>query len=474
MRLPDFTTARLLVAGDLMLDRYWLGDAHRVSPEAPVPVVRVTGEESRAGGAGNVALNAAALGASVDLVGPVGADREADLLEEHLAAAGVRGHLLRQDAVPTPVKLRVLGRSQQLLRLDFEEDLSASVSEGLADLYRGLLAGADLVVLSDYGKGTLTRAAEWIAWARSTDCPVLVDPKGADFTPYQGATALTPNGAELAAVVGEWATDADLAERGERLCRDLGLEALVVTRGKAGLTLLQSGVEPVHLPARAREVFDVTGAGDTVLATLAAARGCGEPWESAADLANLAGAEVVARLGTAVVHPADLRHRRGGDGAGGGGLSEDEAVQAAADARTRGERLVMTNGCFDLLHAGHVAYLEEAAALGERLLVAVNDDASVRRLKGDDRPVTPLEQRMAVLAGLAAVDWVVAFAEDDPSRLVERIRPDVLAKGGDYRPSEVAGYSAVTESGGEVRVLPYREGCSSTAMVEAIRGGRGS
>lgn len=469
MRLPDFTTARLLVAGDLMLDRYWSGDAQRVSPEAPVPVVRVTGEETRAGGAGNVALNAAALGAGVALVGPVGADREADLLEEHLTSAGVRGHLLRQEAVPTPVKLRVLGRSQQLLRLDFEEDLSASGSEPLADLYRELLDDADLVVLSDYGKGTLGRVTEWIDWARSAGRPVLVDPKGTDFTRYRGATALTPNGAELAAVVGDWATEADLAQRGQRLCRDLGLEALVVTRGKAGMTLIRDGAEPVHFPARAREVFDVTGAGDTVLATLAAARGCGEPWESAADLANLAAAEVVARLGTAMVGPADLRHRWR-DGTAGGALGEEEAVQAAADARARGERLVMTNGCFDLLHAGHVAYLEEAAALGERLLVAVNDDASVRRLKGDGRPVTPLEQRMAVLGGLAAVDWVVAFAEDDPTRLVERIRPDVLVKGGDYRPSQVAGYTAVTEAGGEVRILPYREGCSSTAMVEAIRG----
>jgi len=469
MRLPDFTNARLLIAGDRMLDRYWSGDAHRVSPEAPVPVVRVTGEGSRAGGAGNVALNAAALGAAVDLVGPVGADREADLLEAHLGSAGVRGQLLRQDTVPTPVKLRVLGRSQQLLRLDFEEDLSASGSEALADLYRGLLPDADLVVLSDYGKGTLSRASEWIGWARSAGRPVLVDPKGADFTRYRGATALTPNGTELATVVGDWATEADLVQRGERLCRDLGLEALVVTRGKVGLTLIRDGIEPVHFPARAREVFDVTGAGDTVLATLAAARGCGEPWESAADLANLAGAEVVARLGTAVVRPADLRHR-GRDGGCGRGLAEEEAVQSAADARARGERLVMTNGCFDLLHAGHVAYLEEAAALGERLLVAVNDDASVRRLKGEDRPVTPLEQRMTVLGGLAAVDWVVAFAEDDPSRLVERIRPDVLVKGGDYRPVEVAGYSAVTAAGGEVRILPYRAGGSSSAMVEAIRG----
>lgn len=473
MELPDFTGARLLIAGDLMLDRYWSGAAGRISPEAPVPVVRVEAEETRAGGAGNVALNAAGLGTGVDLIGIAGTDREADLLEAHLDSAGVQGHLIRQESVPTLVKLRVLARHQQLVRLDFEEDLAGCDLKALKARFGELLAGADGVVLSDYAKGTLANAGALIESARAAGCPVLVDPKGADFARYRGATVLTPNRAELEAVVGPWASDAELEERADRVRSELGLEALIVTRGGEGMSIVRTGAAPVHLPARAREVFDVTGAGDTVVATLAAARACGESWEASARFANLAAGEVVGRLGAATIRPQDLRRARARITSSRAGLDEEEAVRLAEEARAREERLVMTNGCFDLLHAGHVACLEEAASLGDRLMVAVNDDDSVRRLKGEGRPINPLEQRMAVLAGLAAVDWVVPFAEDDPARLVERILPDVLAKGGDYRPEDVAGYEAVTGAGGEVRVLPFREGCSSSGILEAIRAGPG-
>ena len=470
MPIPPFSQARLLVAGDLMVDRYWSGGTDRISPEAPVPVVRIQGEEIRPGGAGNVALNAASLGARVSVLGFTGDDPQAEALESRLGEEGVASDFIRDPGIATLIKLRVLSRHQQLIRLDFEDGFQDCDGAELGRRFRGGLAAADAVLLSDYGKGTLRDVPALIEAARAAGKPVLVDPKGTDFTRYRGATVITPNRGELEAVVGRCADAADLSARADELRRELDLDAVLVTRGEQGMTLVRAGAEPAHFSTRAREVYDVTGAGDTVIATLGAALAAGEGWEEAVDLANLAAGVVVGRLGTASVTPAELRRARLRDEQGGHRVvSEERLLQLAADAREHGERLVMTNGCFDLLHAGHVAYLEEAAALGDRLIVAVNDDESVRRLKGEGRPVNPLEQRMAVLAGLAAVDWVVPFGEDTPERLIGRVLPDVLVKGGDYRPEEIAGHRAVTEAGGEVVVLPFREGCSSSGIIAGIR-----
>ena len=470
-RLPDFPRARVLVAGDVMLDRYWHGPASRVSPEAPVPVVRVQGLEERPGGAANVALNVAALGAGVELLGAVGEDEAAAGLARRLEAAGVRARLLPVPGAATVVKLRVLSRHQQLLRLDFEDGLPGLPGEALRAAFREALPGAGAVVLSDYAKGTLREVEALVAEAREAGLPVLVDPKGRDFRRYRGATLLTPNLAELEAAAGPCPDEAALAARAAEVLEACRLEALLVTRGERGMSLFRPGRDPLHLPARAREVYDVTGAGDTVMAVLAAALAAGAPLERAVVLANAAAGVVVARLGTAAVGPEELRWALGEEAAAvRRGVLEEEALLAElARARARGERIVMTNGCFDLLHAGHVAYLREARALGDRLLVAVNDDASVRRLKGPSRPVTPLGQRMAVLAALEAVDWVVPFAEDTPERLVRRVLPDVLVKGGDWRPEQVAGGAAVTAAGGRVVILPYREGLSTTALIRRCR-----
>ncbi|KPV39141.1 heptose 1-phosphate adenyltransferase [Thiohalorhabdus denitrificans] len=470
MSIPDFSAARLLVVGDLMLDRYWSGATGRISPEAPVPVVRVDGEEVRAGGAGNVALNAAALGGQSTLLGFTGQDEEADLLGRCLQHGGVDWRFLRNPRIKTLVKLRILSRNQQLIRLDFEDGLEECDWPVLREQYNELLSQAEVVVLSDYAKGTLADPAELIRLARCEGKKVLVDPKGDDFRRYRGASALTPNREEFEAVVGPCADEAEVVRKAEHLRGELDLEALLVTRGEKGVTLVRAGQETVHFPTRAREVYDVTGAGDTVIATLGTALAAGESWEASVSLANLAAGVVVGRLGTVGVTPAELRRAQLAEERGGKRVLDEEALAlSVADAQAHGERVVFTNGCFDLLHAGHVAYLEEAAALGDRLVVAVNDDDSVQRLKGEGRPVNPLDQRMAVLAGLAAVDWVVPFSEDTPARLIERLRPDVLAKGGDYRPEAIAGYDTVTAAGGEVVVLPYREGCSSSRMMEAIR-----
>lgn len=466
--VPDFSGTRVLVAGDVMLDRYWSGSTDRVSPEAPVPVVRIAGAQDRAGGAGNVALNLAALGVTTSLAGICGADGEGRALGAALEAAGIDARLRMIEGLATITKLRVLSRHQQLIRLDFEAPDAHYDCRELEGAYRDALRGADVVVLSDYAKGSLSDAPALIKAARQAGKPVLVDPKGRDFRRYAGASLLTPNRGEFEAVVGPCRDETEFRERAEALRRELKLDALLVTRSEQGMTLFAGDHEVVHLPTHAREVFDVTGAGDTVIATLAAALAAGQSFADAAALANVAAGVVVGKLGAATVTPAELHFALHGEV---DGVLDEVALAAAMTvARERGERVVMTNGCFDILHAGHVAYLRAARALGDRLVVAVNDDDSVRRLKGEGRPVNGLADRMAVLSGLGAVDWVVPFSEDTPERLICSLLPDLLVKGGDYRPEDVAGADCVIRNGGEVRILEYIDGRSTSGVIERIRG----
>jgi D-beta-D-heptose 7-phosphate kinase/D-beta-D-heptose 1-phosphate adenosyltransferase len=469
--VPDFRNARVLVAGDVMLDRYWHGPAGRISPEAPVPVVRVEDIEERPGGGANVAMNLASLGVTTRLLGLTGDDEPARRLEALVEAAGVATHLERMASCTTTTKLRVLSRNQQLIRLDFENDASRFPAGALDGLFAAHLADVGMVVLSDYGKGSLNGIETQIAAARAAGATVLVDPKGADFERYRRASGITPNLAEFEAVVGRCGDESVFEARGEELRASLELDFLLVTRSERGMSLFSAADGIVHLPAAAREVYDVTGAGDTVIAVTAAGLAAGLPVRRAAALANLASGLVVGKLGVASVTPEELRlelHRRGTGGRG--FMAEDALVEAVRQCQARGERVVMTNGCFDILHAGHISYLEEAKSLGDRLVVAVNDDDTVRRLKGDGRPINRLADRLAVLSGLAAVDWVVPFSGDTPERLISRVLPDVLVKGGDYRPEDIAGRTSVLANGGEVRVLGYRDGRSTSAIVERIRG----
>lgn len=467
--MPCFTQASVLVVGDVMLDRYWHGSTGRISPEAPVPVVKVEHREDRPGGAANVALNIAALGAQAQLVGVTGRDEAADSLQQRLQAAGVAVCFQQRADQPTIIKLRVLSRHQQLLRLDFEEPFQTDTQALLAAV-KGLLNGAGVLVLSDYGKGALQNHAALIRLARERGIPVLADPKGQDFTIYRGATLLTPNLGEFEAVVGPCTDEGSLVSKGLALIDQLQLEALLVTRGEQGMTLLRPGCVELHLPARAREVFDVTGAGDTVISTLAAALAAGESLPEAVALANLAAGIVVGKLGTAAISMPELRRAvQLAAGSARGVMNLEPLLAVVEDARAQGEKVVFTNGCFDILHAGHVAYLEQARALGQRLIVAVNDDASVQRLKGPGRPVNNVDRRMAVLAGLEAVDWVVSFAQDTPEALLAQVRPDILVKGGDYGLEEVVGAELVRSYGGRVAVLGLLENSSTTAIVDKIR-----
>jgi len=488
--LPRFDEACVLVIGDLMLDRYWEGRASRISPEAPVPVVKVERIEDRPGGAGNVALNLAALGVQTRVWGVTGDDEAADSLQDMLRRAGVDCAFTRVPGQPTITKLRVISQHQQLIRLDFEAPVGAAPGAWSPVDLAARLDGCGALVLSDYAKGALLRPAEVIAAARARGIPVLVDPKGVDFARYRGASVLTPNLQEFEAIVGACPNEAELAVRAQQLIAQHGLGALLVTRGEHGMTLLQAGQQARHFPARAREVFDVTGAGDTVIGVLAAAMAAGAGLPEAVRLANIAAGIVVGKLGTAVVGAPELRqalwqdhgveHAAQRAASPGGSQGDDFRVErgvrsleqlqsAVAAARARGERLVFTNGCFDLLHAGHVRYLEQARQLGDRLIVAVNSDASVRRLKGRGRPINPQARRMAVLAALGAVDWVVGFGEDTPVELLRALRPDVLAKGGDYVDKEdVVGWDIVEAYGGEVRLMGVVDDVSTTAIVSRI------
>lgn len=466
LQLPDYSPITVLVAGDTMLDRYWTGSTQRISPEAPVPVVKVADRDERPGGAGNVALNITSLGARAIVLGLIGDDEAGQVLIDSLGTQrGVQARLQRLAGKPTITKLRVLSRHQQLLRLDFEENYSSADSHGLLDPFAQLLAGVQAVILSDYGKGTLALAPEFISRASARGIPVLVDPKSPDFSHYRNATLVTPNLQEFQAAVGTCTSEQELVSKGENLMQRHQIAALLVTRSEQGMSLLQRDQAPLHIPAQAREVFDVTGAGDTVIAVLAASLAAGMPLTAAAETANLAAGIVVGKLGAASVNVAELRRAfHDLHSAEQNVVSEQELLQLVADARAHGETIVMTNGCFDILHAGHVSYLEQACKLGDRLIVAVNSDASVRRLKGAKRPIVGLAERMQVLAGLRAVDWVVAFDSDTPEQLICQVKPDVLVKGGDYRPEDIAG----NRCAGQTRVLHFLPGSSTTELIQKI------
>jgi len=467
--LPSFEKAQVLVIGDLMLDRYWHGGSSRISPEAPVQVVNVSQIEERPGGAGNVALNIASLGGNCQLLGITGCDEAAESLKTRLTAADIECDFEQVPDVPTITKLRVISRQQQLIRLDFEEHFKGRGTQGLYQRMQSRIAGCGALILSDYAKGTLEDIQPLIKLAKENHVPILVDPKGHDFSRYNGATLITPNLSEFEAVVGHCEDEQTLVSKGHELLKKHQWEALLITRGEHGMTLLRPDKPELHLPALAREVFDVTGAGDTVIGTLASALAAGSQIEDAVALANTAAGIVVVKLGTATVSAHELRRklRTIGD-TGSGSMNQQQLEMVVDEAKAHGEKIVMTNGCFDILHAGHVAYLQQAKTLGDRLIVAVNSDQSVRELKGEGRPVNPCDRRMSVLAALGSVDWVVEFNEDTPQRLIAEILPDILVKGGDYEVDQIAGAKEVMSNGGEVKILQFVDGVSTTKIIESI------
>jgi D-beta-D-heptose 7-phosphate kinase/D-beta-D-heptose 1-phosphate adenosyltransferase len=478
MTLPSFDPddpPELLVLGDVMVDRYLWGTCERVSPEAPVQVVTVQRETFSLGGAGNVLANLLALGARASLVGVVGADvahtPTLELLEQH----GARSDgLVRDTSRRTTVKTRVVATPQQIVRFDVETSaaISGEIAAALETRFRAALPGADVVVLSDYGKGVLTRelCERCIALCRAHDKPVLVDPKGSDYTKYRGATLLTPNRREAGAVTGVAMDSRQAVSRaGRKLLNECQLDACLITLSEDGMALF-TGPGDHFLPTEARQVFDVTGAGDTVIAAVAFGLACGSPLLDACKLANRAASVVVSKLGAATVTLAELRESEPASARSLSSkiVSEAELLAVLERDKRAGRKIVFTNGCFDVLHAGHVQLLAQAKQLGDVLVLALNSDASVRRLKGAGRPINPLRDRAVVLAGLASVDYIVAFEQDTPRALIEHVLPNVLVKGGDYRVETVVGADLVARSGGLVQILPLLEGRSTTGLLERL------
>ncbi|MEZ5669030.1 MAG: D-glycero-beta-D-manno-heptose-7-phosphate kinase [Alphaproteobacteria bacterium] len=478
--LPDFAGRRVLVVGDVMLDRFVYGEVARVSPEAPIPVFREGGTASEMlGGAGNLARNVAALGGNAVLVGLVGDDAEAATVRRLAAETpGFDARLVVDPARPTTVKTRFVSRGQQMLRVDRERAAAASdtVAGALSREMAAAVATADALVLSDYAKGVLAAAviADAVAAAGARGLPVLADPKTADLRGYGAVTVLTPNAGELAAATGmAVGSDAEAEAAARAALARCGAATLVVTRAERGMSVVPRDGAAIHWPARARQVFDVSGAGDTVMAVLALGLAAGLGVAEAAELANLAGGLVVQKAGTATVSRAELADALADAHSADAArkvVDRDTLAGRVAQWRDRGLRIGFTNGCFDLIHPGHASLLQQARAACDRLVVGLNSDASVRRLKGPDRPVQAEQARAAVLAALAAVDAVVLFDEDTPLNLIAAIRPDVLVKGADYTIETVVGADVVQGYGGQVLLADIRPGHSTTAII--ARSGR--
>lgn len=467
---------RILVIGDVMCDVYLWGTVSRISPEAPVPVFESMERRPALGGAANVAANLRALGCEVSLLSVIGADVAGQEIRTLLDKQGIAAAWLVEDpARPTTEKTRLIAHQQQMMRLDREDrsPLDHAMSHRVCEHAQALLPEVDGVVCSDYGKGLCTPGVlgPIFEQARAAGRPIIVDPKARDFSLYRGATVVKPNLAEVEQASGMRLEDeADIEEAAALLCRQSQVDALLVTRGKDGMSLFQPPQAPLHIPANARDVFDVTGAGDTVIAAFSMAVLSGLSFADAALLANAAAGIVVGKVGTAVVSPVELRAalQQQESTESRKVLERDALVRVVQQQRQQGRRMVFTNGCFDLLHVGHMRYLQQARLFGDLLVVALNDDASVLRLKGEQRPLIPQAERASVLAALACVDYVTVFSEDTPLELIRLLRPEVLVKGGDYVPETVVGRDEVESYGGSVEIVPYVEGVSTTHIIDSV------
>ena len=469
------TPLRILVVGDVMMDGYLEGDVGRTSPEAPVPVVLSKNTRQVAGGAANVANNLKALGCHVTLAGITGTDSEGEMLAALVEKAGIEHCLIKDDGRPTTYKLRIVAQNQHMLRIDKEskQPVAASVVDALWSEIKTILPTVDGVIVSDYAKGVvgISLMNRLMAEAHKQDLKVCVDPKGSDYSRYRGAYMITPNRREVGEAV-QRSVDMpeDFQEAVAKLKDQTQSKVVLATCGADGMLIYESDKPTVRLAAQASEVFDVTGAGDTVIAVAAMGIFAGMDVGNSCDLANLAAGIAVGKFGTVVVLPEELRSRvaRGGSDQYAKILDLDEAVAVSERYRQIGKNIVFTNGCFDLLHAGHVHYLQQARLQGDLLFIGLNTDASVRRLKGPKRPIVPERERAAVLSALECVSHVVLFDEDTPKEMIERIKPNVLVKGSDWPANEVVGRDFVEGRGGKLVLVDTLEGRSSTEIVNTI------
>lgn len=467
---------RALVIGDLMLDEYLWGKAERISPEAPVQVVDVRREDMRLGGAGNVVNNLLALGAGVSVCSVIGGDENGTILRHAFTGKGADVNGVFEDPMRmTSKKTRVLAANQQIVRIDREtrEDISPDFEDRILAFVADPNNVWDIILVSDYGKGLLTSRvlAGVIGSAKQRGIPVVVDPKGTNYAKYRGATLITPNRkeAEVASRVSISDTES-LHRAADCLLAEGAYDALLITRSSEGMSLFFPEGEDIHIPTVAREVYDVTGAGDTVVATLGVGLACGLSFELAARLANVAAGIAVGKVGTSTVSPGEIigsiRHEHQDSDIKIKNL--DVLAACIEEEKRKGRRIAFTNGCFDLLHVGHVKYLQKARTYGDLLILGLNSDASVRRLKGEKRPLIGENERAHILAALDCIDYVVIFDEDTPIRLLETLRPHVLVKGGDYTPDRVVGKDLVESYGGRIELVEFVDGKSTTNIIEKV------
>ncbi len=469
MNLKMLSKGNVVVIGDIILDRYISGSVDRVSPEAPVPVLRPSTEEIRLGGAANVALNLSSLGTKATLIGVTGKDHASKQIKELLKQNNIKSSII-QSKLPTISKLRLLAAQQQLIRIDNEEeflgeDWIASLSSYKKQIS---LKKNKVLIISDYGKGTLKNIPILIREAKRLNKTILIDPKGDDFTKYKSANIITPNFSEFQRVVGSIKNETDLTKKGKELIKFLKLDALLITRGSEGMTLLETlngKIMRSDFPTEAKDVFDVSGAGDTVIASIGAGLAGNFSLSDSIKLANIAAGIVVGKSGTATVSQSEINPLLNQAESF---LSIDEVKSYSQVLRQNNKKIVFTNGCFDILHAGHVEYLEAAKSLGDELIVGINSDDSVKALKGKGRPINKLTHRVKVLGSLKCVDKVVVFGDTTPIKLIKAIKPNVLVKGGDYKVEEIVGYQAVTKTGGSVVTIPLVKGLSTTNIISKI------
>jgi len=473
---PDFSSRLIVVIGDVILDRYFWGDVDRISPEAPVPVVKVNKKTMTLGGAGNVAMNLKGLNCGHMLIGLRGIDANGDHLIHILEKEVINHCLIAIQTHPTTTKTRILGQGQQLARLDEERTLGIdrqTVDELLSTLDT-CLSRADAVIISDYGKGIFKSdaAQRIIKRCRTRDIPVFIDPKGLSWNRYKGATCITPNTAEFNRVAPFPEYDENMLQRqAQKAIAEFDLQYMLMTRGALGMSLFSRSHPTVHIATEAQEVFDVSGAGDTVIASLAAAYGSGMKMSDAANLANTAAGIVVGKIGTQPIIDTELKQALSSRTIT--GAEKIVTVSQAADMvkawHKNGRRVVFTNGCFDILHVGHIKLLHAAAAEGDRLIIGLNSDMSVKNLKGKSRPIVPEEERAALMSSIKGVDLVVLFDEETPINLIRSLKPDILVKGGDYTPETVSGHDSVEQAGGRVVIVPLIHGVSTTKVLELTR-----
>ena len=468
MDLHQLKQGKILIIGDIILDEYLQGTVSRVSPEAPVPVLRPDDRELRLGGAANVASNVKSLGSKVELIGVVGKDTAAKELRALLKNKSIRTSLTNSDKT-TVHKLRLLAGQQQLLRLDKEESFTKKEWLATKNAFSKKLKGFNAVIVSDYGKGTLVDVPFLIKESKKRNIPVFIDPKGNNFNKYKGAYIITPNFLEFSTEVGGVSSESDFTNKANKLIKKLALQALLVTRGQEGMTLFKKDggkINRTDFPTEAKDVFDVTGAGDTVIASLASAQSSGMSLENSVKLANVAAGIVVGKSGTATPSLVELSLSLNADDSL---ISNSEIKDLVKAAKKDSKKIVFTNGCFDLLHPGHITYLSEAKKLGDRLIVALNTDRSVKRLKGNKRPINSLRHRALQVAALDSVDWVTSFSQDTPLKLIKELEPDVLVKGQDYKIKDIVGSKEVLSKGGQVKAIKLVKGFSTSKLIKKIK-----